>query len=99
MFNAVTSLQESSKESLELINKNYEHALLINEVSQALSKELELKSILNNVVDIDIGVDRTSIYVVMSRTFQAGQLQPAWSLNNQLTNLSPGESVTFSRKL
>ena len=52
LFKAVTSLQESSSESLELINKNYEHALLINEVSQALSKELELNNILSNVVNI-----------------------------------------------
>ena len=52
LFKAVTKLQESSNESLELINKNYEHALLINEVSQALSKELELNNILSNVVNI-----------------------------------------------
>ncbi len=50
--NAVIHLQESSTNSLELINKNYEHSLLINEVSQALSKELELNNILSNVVNI-----------------------------------------------
>jgi HD-GYP domain-containing protein (c-di-GMP phosphodiesterase class II) len=52
LIEAVTTLQESSNESLELINKNYEHALLINEVSQALSKELELNNIISNVVNI-----------------------------------------------
>ncbi len=52
LFKAVTSLQESSNNSLELINKNYEHALLINEVSRALSKELELNNIISNVIDI-----------------------------------------------
>jgi HD-GYP domain-containing protein (c-di-GMP phosphodiesterase class II) len=52
LFKAVTNLQESSNNSVELINKNYEHALLINEVSQALSKELELNNILSNVVNI-----------------------------------------------
>ncbi len=52
LFKAVTNLQASSSESIELINKNYEHALLINDVSQALSKELELNNILSNVVDI-----------------------------------------------
>jgi hypothetical protein len=52
LFEAVTALQESSSDSIELINKNYEHALLINEVSQALSKELELNNILSNVVNI-----------------------------------------------
>jgi HD-GYP domain-containing protein (c-di-GMP phosphodiesterase class II) len=52
LFKAVTNLQESSNSSVDLINKNYEHALLINEVSQALSKELELNNILSNVVNI-----------------------------------------------
>jgi HD-GYP domain-containing protein (c-di-GMP phosphodiesterase class II) len=52
LFQAVTNLQESSNNSIELINKNYEHALLINEVSRALSKELELNNILSNVVNI-----------------------------------------------
>ena len=52
LHKAVISLQESSNNSIELINTNYEHALLINEVSQALSKELQLDSILSNVVDI-----------------------------------------------
>ena len=49
---AVENLQESSNNSLELINRNYEHALLINEISQALSKELELHNILKNIVEI-----------------------------------------------
>jgi len=52
LFKAVTNLQASSNNSIELINKNYEHALLINEVSQALSKELELNNILSNVINI-----------------------------------------------
>lgn len=52
LFKAVANLQESSNHSIELIHKNYEQALLTNEVSQALSKELELKNILSNVVDI-----------------------------------------------
>ena len=52
LLKAVSNLQESSNNSIELINTNYEHALLINEVSQVLSKELELKSILSNVVSI-----------------------------------------------
>ena len=52
LLEAVSNLQESSNNSIELINKNYEHALLINEVSQALSKELQLKNILSNIVEI-----------------------------------------------
>jgi HD-GYP domain-containing protein (c-di-GMP phosphodiesterase class II) len=52
LFKAVTNLQESSNSSVDLINTNYEHALLINEVSQALSKELELNNILSSIVNI-----------------------------------------------
>lgn len=53
----------------------------------------------NNVEEIDIGGDRTSIYVVMSRTFQSSQLQPPWNLSEQLKSLNPGDSVTLDRKL
>lgn len=50
-----------------------------------------------NVVDVDIGCDRTSIYVVMSRTFQSGQLQPAWDLRDRLPSLNNGESLKVIR--
>lgn len=53
----------------------------------------------HNVIAVDIGGDRTSIYVVMSRTFQTGQLQPAWDLSDQLANLRPGETLDFTRSL
>ena len=52
-----------------------------------------------DVVAVDIGSDRTSIYVVMSRTFQSGQLQPVWNLSDRLANLNPNESLNFDRKL
>ena len=52
----------------------------------------------DNVVAVDIGGDRTSIYVVMSRTFQSGQLQPAWDLSGQLKNLA-GKYISLNRKL
>jgi hypothetical protein len=51
-----------------------------------------------NIVSGDIGCDRTSIYVVMSRTFQPGQLQPALDLRTQLKTLNSGESLTLTRK-
>ena len=51
----------------------------------------------DNVVAVDIGSDRTSIYVVMSRTFQPGQLQPAWNLSDRLKNI--GEGLSLIRKL
>ena len=51
------------------------------------------------VVAADIGCDRTSIYVVMSRTFQPGQLQPAWELSDRLESLKPGEPLDLVRKI
>jgi hypothetical protein len=53
----------------------------------------------DDVIAADLGVDRTSIYVVMSRTFQPGQLQTPWDLKEQLANLSPGEALTLTRDL
>jgi HD-GYP domain-containing protein (c-di-GMP phosphodiesterase class II) len=50
--NAVGNLQQSSDELTKQVSVNYENALLVNEVSQALSKELELNNILSNIVDI-----------------------------------------------
>lgn len=46
-----------------------------------------------------IGSDQTSIYVVMSRTFQPGQLQPWLDLTEQVRSLSPGEPLTVERCL
>jgi len=51
------------------------------------------------VMEADIGCDRTSIYVVMSRTFQLGQLQSAWNLSNQVKKLDSGEVLTVTRDL
>ncbi|MEL7010925.1 MAG: hypothetical protein AAGM29_20345 [Cyanobacteria bacterium J06588_4] len=53
----------------------------------------------SNVIAVDIGSDRTSIYVVMSRTFQPGQLQPAWDLSDRLAGLHSGEMLDFVRSL
>ncbi|URD50976.1 hypothetical protein M5J74_03080 [Chroococcidiopsis sp. CCNUC1] len=50
-----------------------------------------------NVIAADIGCDRTSIYVVMSRTFQIGQLQPEWNLTEEVKQLAPGESLKLER--
>ncbi len=52
-----------------------------------------------NVIAADIGCDRTSIYVVMSRTFQPGQLQPALDLTNQIKNLSGDRVFSLTRNL
>jgi len=52
-----------------------------------------------NVKQAGIGVDQTSIYVVMSRTFQAGQMLPWTDLTAQAARLQPGEALEFSRQL
>ena len=51
------------------------------------------------VTSARIGGDQTSIYVVMSRTFQKGQLQPWLELTPQIRQLSPGQPFTLVRKL
>ena len=53
----------------------------------------------DRVIAADIGCDRTSIYVVMSRTFQAGQLQPSWDLTKQLKSLSRQDSLDLTRRI
>ncbi|NEP12617.1 MAG: hypothetical protein F6K14_20895 [Symploca sp. SIO2C1] len=50
-----------------------------------------------NVKNAGIGCDQTSIYVVMSRTFQVGQLQPWLDLTEQVKQIAPGESITLER--
>ena len=44
-----------------------------------------------------IGCDQTSIYVVMSRTYQKGQLQPWLDLTDEARKLKPGESLKLER--
>ncbi|NJN04379.1 MAG: hypothetical protein HC873_15465 [Leptolyngbyaceae cyanobacterium SL_1_1] len=51
------------------------------------------------VVSGGLGVDQTSIYVVMSRTFQRGQLQPWLDLTSQIRQLQPGQSLKVERSL
>ncbi|BAU66374.1 hypothetical protein STA3757_37780 [Stanieria sp. NIES-3757] len=51
----------------------------------------------NNLISAGIGCDQTSIYVVMSRTFQLGQLQPWLDLTSQIKQLSPGEAFFLQR--
>jgi hypothetical protein len=53
----------------------------------------------NDVIAADLGCDRTSIYVVMSRTFQPGQLQPALDVTDQLNKLNSGETFRLIRVL
>ncbi|MGH2412304.1 MAG: hypothetical protein ACRDEA_01120, partial [Microcystaceae cyanobacterium] len=53
----------------------------------------------DNVIAAGIGADQTSIYVVMSRTFQMGQLQPWLDLTEQIKQLKPGQPLKLERHL
>ncbi len=46
-----------------------------------------------------IGCSQTSIYVVMSRTFQPGQMQPWLDLTEQARGLAPGATLRVERVL
>jgi hypothetical protein len=48
---------------------------------------------------VGIGVDQTSIYVVMSRTYQSGQLQPWLELSDRIHDLHAGEPLEIERVL
>jgi hypothetical protein len=50
------------------------------------------------VVSAGIGCDQTSIYVVMSRTFQVGQLQSWLDLTPQLRQLSSTQNLKLERR-
>ncbi len=52
-----------------------------------------------SVLSAGIGSDQTSIYVVMSRTFQKGQLQPWIDLTSQIYQLAPGQPLKLKRNL
>lgn len=45
-----------------------------------------------------IGCDQTSIYVVMSRTFQSGQMLPWMDFTERVTKLQPGEPLEIRRE-
>ncbi len=46
-----------------------------------------------------IGCDQTSIYVVMSRTFQSGQMLPWIDLTERMRGLRAGDSLTHERQI
>jgi hypothetical protein len=52
-----------------------------------------------DVQAVSIGCDQTSIYVVMSRTYQAGQLLPWLDLTEKIKPLPAGEPLQLERKL
>ncbi len=48
---------------------------------------------------VGIGASQTSIYVVMSRTFQPGQMQPWLDLTPKVRGLAAGKSLELEREL
>ncbi|MEL6165121.1 MAG: hypothetical protein AAFR37_15655, partial [Cyanobacteria bacterium J06628_3] len=53
----------------------------------------------NNVLSAGIGCDQTSIYVVMSRTFQKSQLQPWLDFTEEVKKLAPSQPLKIERQL
>jgi len=50
-----------------------------------------------DVLAAGMGCDQTSIYVVMSRTYQAGQLQQWLDLTDEVAKLRPGQPLKIER--
>jgi len=63
-----------------------------------VTDELQAKS-WQGIIAAGIGCDQTSIYVVMSRTFQLGQLQPWLDLTDKVKKLAPSEPLKIERNL
>ncbi|MEM9164068.1 MAG: hypothetical protein AAGC54_13500, partial [Cyanobacteria bacterium P01_F01_bin.4] len=53
----------------------------------------------DSVMTAGLGGDQTSIYVVMSRTFQPAQLQPWQDLTSQVRQLTPDQPLKLERQL
>jgi hypothetical protein len=51
----------------------------------------------SKVEAVGIGAAQTSIYVVMSRTFQAGQMQPWIDLTDKIHTVRDGEALKLER--
>lgn len=96
---AVDNLQESSDELIEQININYENSLLINEIGQVLSKQLDLNGLLSNIagtiqkrLDYDRGLILMANHDSTRLMFRAGygydneQLQLLKRINFHLDN-------------
>lgn len=53
----------------------------------------------NLVHEAAIGVDQTSIYVIMSRVFQPTQMKPWQNLTSEIRSLKAGEPLIIKRKI
>ena len=75
---------------------HFQRQLHWNNGRWCITDELQAQS-WKNVSAAGIGSDQTSIYVVMSRTFQMGQLQPWLDLTPEVRLLAPGRSLKLKR--
>jgi hypothetical protein len=76
----------------------FERVLVWNEGRLTVSDRIEGGD-WKTVKQAGIGCDQTSIYVVMSRTFQAGQMLPWVDLTERIAKLQAGETLEVSRVL
>lgn len=63
---AIENLRESTDSLLDQMETNYNNALLVNEIGQALSKQIDIDSILTNVIQIlrkRLDYDRGAIFL------------------------------------
>lgn len=74
----------------------FQRQLQWNDEHWCVTDELQAQS-WKNVIAAGIGCDQTSIYVVMSRTFQRGQLQPWLDLTPEVRLLTPERSLKLKR--
>jgi hypothetical protein len=64
-----------------------------------VTDELNPKNGWGSVCAVGLGAAQTSIYVVMSRTFQSGQLQPWQDCTEQMHQLKEYEALKIERTL
>jgi len=76
----------------------FERTLRLRDEKLSVSDKIEAES-WQSVSLAGIGCDQTSIYVVMSRTFQSAQLQPWLDVTDRVRKLSPGQSLEITREL
>lgn len=77
----------------------FEREFVWNDGRLTVRDRVETTGDWKSVKQAAIGCDQTSIYVVMSRTFQAGQMLPWIDLTESLAKLQPGETLEFTRSL
>ncbi len=76
----------------------FQRHLIWQEDNYLLVKDVLKAESWQNIKSVGIGCDQTSIYVVMSRTFQLGQLQPWLDLTEKINAISAKNPLILERK-